>query len=159
MSFKVDGLDEFEKQLKKAIRKSGKLYKDLQYEVGKQHLTDAAQVLKSEGHEDSGQLIDSYERKPHDGKKEWALFVDGDTIEVGTKVFYANMLNDGHKLVKIKRGISKTGRATKRKKTVGYVPGIHYNEKALNRTKEVIPKMVEDFIKKIGKEAGFDVEK
>lgn len=153
MSFKIEGLDQLSKALGHAARDK-KRYNQLRYDVGKKHLQNcAAEVPVS-----SGRLRASFKRELYKGQKEWILFVDPcETIEVGTKVWYARMVEDGHKLVKVTRKKMKNGRIRRTKKNLGFVPGTHFFKRALEKTNRDIPEMVDDFIREIGKEAGFDV--
>jgi hypothetical protein len=152
--FRISGMDQ---QLQRMIREASNRnrYDDLRYDVGRRHLDNCAERCG----EVSGQLIASFRRQPFQGKKEWILNGQySESIEVGTSVFYAHMLNDGHRLVLRRR--NKKGVPIKGKrglKEVGFVPGTHFMEKALDQTKEDIPGMVQDFFRESGKAAGFNV--
>ncbi|MCL6499007.1 MAG: hypothetical protein K6U07_03135, partial [Firmicutes bacterium] len=91
--FRIEGLDE---QLRNMVNEAMNRdrYDKLRYEVGRNYLDNCAKHCG----EVSGQLIASYKRQEYGGKKEWVLngkFTDA--IEAGTKVFYARMVNDGHR--------------------------------------------------------------
>lgn len=153
MSFKIDGLDKLSKALGKAAKDKTR-YDQLRYDVGKKHLDNCA----SEAPVSSGRLKSSFKRELYKGQKEWILFVDpGETIEVGTKVWYAKMVEDGHRLIKVTRKKTKTGKIRRYKKDLGFVAGTHFTKLALERTNRDIPDMVDDFIGDLGREAGFDV--
>lgn len=152
--FSISGLDE---QLQRMLREANNRnrYDDLRYDVGRKHLDNCA----NECGEETGQLVASFKRQPFNGKKEWVLNGKfSDSIEAGTIVYYARMVNDGHRLVLRRR--NKKGEPIRGKrglKEIGFVPGTHFMEKALEQTKEDIPEMVRDFIRETGKAAGFDV--
>ncbi|WP_163854627.1 hypothetical protein [Paenibacillus elgii] len=158
--FRISGLEEHIRQMERAAR-DRKRYDELRYEVGKANLDNNAKLCG----EKSGRLVASFRRQSYKGKKEWILFVNPvDTVEVGTKVFYARMVENGHKLKVpygrptriVRSGVDK-GKRRRRVKTKGFVPGKHFMRRALEKTNEQIPGMVDSFLKKIGKEAGFDV--
>lgn len=148
--FRIDGLDNLIAGLNKAARNT-KRYDKLRKDIGKLHLKNCAKTCG----EESGQLKDSFLGVPHNGKRETILYLDGkDTIEAGTHVFYAKMVNDGHVLAYRRKGKNgKRGRKVKK----GFVPGTHFMEKALNMTNEQIPEKVDQFLKDLGREAGLDV--
>ncbi|RTE05492.1 hypothetical protein [Paenibacillus whitsoniae] len=152
--FRIEGFDE---QFRRLAREAGdkRRYDDLRYDVGRKFLDHCAE----ESPEKTGQLIASFKRRSFDGKKEWIL--DGkhaESIEAGTKVFYASMLNDGHRLVIRKR--NKKGERIRGKRGLkenGFVKGTHFMDKALAKTNQDIPEMVESFLRETGRAAGFDV--
>lgn len=152
--FRIEGFDD---QLRKLVHESGnrERYDDLRYNVGRNYLDNCAERCG----EDSGQLIASFKRRAFNGKKEWIL--DGkhsESIEAGTHVFYARMLNDGHRLVLRRR--NKKGQPIKGKrglKEVGFVKGTHFADQALKKTEQDIPDMAREFLREMGKAAGFDV--
>lgn len=153
MSFKIEGLGELTSALGKAA-KDKESYNNLRYDVGKKHLENCAETVA----ESSGRLKSSYKREPWNGQKEWILFADvGETIEAGTKVFYAPMVEDGHRNVRVTRRKTKSGRVRRYKKEYDFVPGDYHHKRALEMTDKDIPDMVDDFIKDIGRKAGFDV--
>jgi hypothetical protein len=155
MSFKIEGLDGLIDGLERASRNKQR-YEDLKYDVGKRFLENCAKTCG----EDTGQLKASFKREPYKGKREWVLDAKhGDTIEAGTKVFYARMVEEGHKLVKVRKTKLKNGRVRRTKKVVGFVPGTHFMLKALEHTDKEIPGMVEKFLNDVAKEAGLNVEK
>lgn len=153
MSFKIEGLNELSSALGKLARDKTS-YNNLRYDVGKKHLENCAETVG----ESSGRLKSSYKREPWNGQKEWILYADvGEIVEAGTKVFYAAMVEDGHRNVKITRKTAKSGRVRRYKKEYDFVPGDHHHKRALEMTDKDIPVMVDDFIKGIGRKAGFDV--
>ncbi|WP_438445904.1 hypothetical protein [Gorillibacterium sp. sgz5001074] len=152
--FRINGLDTLIQDMNRESRNRSR-YDDLRYDVGRRHLHNCAEHCG----EDSGQLVASFRRQPFNGKKEWVL--NGryaDSIEAGTSVFYARMLNDGHRLVLRRRNSKGVPIKGKRGlKEVGFVSGTHFMERALDQTQEDLPELVRDFLRETGKAAGFDV--
>ncbi|HML46315.1 MAG TPA: hypothetical protein PKE04_06150, partial [Clostridia bacterium] len=99
---------------------------------------------------DTGRLRASLQRKPWNGEQEWVDERDKDTIRVGTRVYYAIMVNDGHVIGKRK------SKAKHRKRTgpvdysnytdvKGWVPGLFFTEKALKALEADVAQEVEAF--------------
>lgn len=130
MSFEIEGLDEMEKALGVALKKAPKEFNGL-----KQDIKDLAfkNTLKHVP-EDKGRLKASFEKKTFEGKEE---FIEEDltkeTFAVGTKVWYAHMIENGHK--------KKGGK--------GFVKGVKFMEKGLEETAKEIPSLANAMLEKV----------
>lgn len=67
-------------------------------------------------------------------------------VEVGTRKFYAKMVEEGHVLKRSRKGPA-----------LGFVQGKWYFKKAVEETEKELPKHLKASIRRIGKEMGFDV--
>jgi hypothetical protein len=76
--------------------------------------------------------------------------VDKDGMLVYTPAPHAHLVEYGHKIVvggKLNQGGS----------VVGFVRGKYYFRKAFKQTEKELPKLLKDYVRKIGKELGMDV--
>lgn len=147
-------MEEFEKKLLKTIREMPKKHQELLERAGELLLDNAAE----ETPEDEGRLKGSYKRIPYKGKEEWVLEVEDDEVKAGTNVYYARMVEEGHKLVRVKKRVKRGRRVYRVKEDLGFVPGKHYFRKAFEKTEEELPDLLEDFMRELGKELGLDVK-
>lgn len=153
MEFEIKGLDELAQKIQKTIREH-RAYNQALLDAGNLLLANAAKITP----EVEGRLKASYEKRPFKGQKEWILRrTDNDTIEAGTSVYYAHMVEEGHELVRVRRVLRKGGRVRRSKQTLGHVAGKHYLQKALEETEKQLPEIMENMLRSVGKEAGFDV--
>jgi hypothetical protein len=157
--FEVIGLQQFQRNLTKVLAENPRKFKELMFDLGTSGLNNAASsVPRKKGH-----LKDSYLKNySYKGKQQWFMnLTSSDMVEYGTKVFYASMVENGHDIVLIKRfkGKDKKGRSrTRRKKIkVGYVTGKKYFSKSLPKTNSDIPDLINNFLRRLGMGAGFDV--
>jgi len=67
-------------------------------------------------------------------------------VEVGTNLFYAKMVEEGHVIKTSRKGEVK-----------GFVPGKFYFRKALEETEKELPAHLKQSIRRIAKEMGLDV--
>ncbi|HML46165.1 MAG TPA: hypothetical protein PKE04_05385 [Clostridia bacterium] len=99
---------------------------------------------------ETGRLRASLQRKTWNGEQEWVDERDKDTVRVGSRVYYAVMVNDGHVIGKRKKN------AKHRKRTgavnydnysnvKGWVPGLFFTEKALHALEADVAQEVEAF--------------
>ena len=98
----------------------------------------------------SGRLRASLRRKPWKGEQEWVDERDKDTIRVGSRVYYAVMVNDGHVIGKRKsktKHRKRTGPVDYNNYTdvKGWVPGLFFTEKALQALEADVAQEVEAF--------------
>lgn len=129
-------LKEFDQFLHRAIRKAPDMHAELLKQLGELVLDKVAE----ETPEVEGRLKASYQRRPFRGENEWVLNVDGDTVEAGTTVFYARMVEEGH--------AKPDGK--------GFVPGRHYFQKGYEKAEQEFDRLADQFFRKLGEEMGFD---
>jgi hypothetical protein len=161
-SFKIEGLSEFQNKLANTLRNNQRKYDELRLKIGKQLLKNAAKQVASDRMVETGRLLSSFQMEPYTDKKgtheEWKLKLIGkDVIEAGSTVWYARLIEEGHILTKVNRTKNENGKVRRNKKILGFVPGKHYFAKAMEKTYSELPELTEDFLKELGKEAGFDV--
>lgn len=93
ITFKIEGLKELEKEFENSIKKAPKEYEKLKKDIKDLAFENTAKYVPA----DQGRLRGSFEKKPWNGKKEW---VEGDfnkgVFMIGTKVWYAHMIDKGH---------------------------------------------------------------
>jgi len=129
-------LDDFGERLSKAIKKAPDLHQELLQKAGELVLDKAAEETPVV----EGRLKKSYKRQPFEGEKEWIINIDGDTVETGTTVYYARMVEEGHAKPKGK----------------GFVAGKHYFRKGYEKAEREFDKLAEEFFQRLGEVAGFD---
>lgn len=130
MGFEITGLEELEKGLEKAIKKAPEEYKKLKEEIKETVFKNTFEHVPN----NKGRLKASFEKKPFNGKEE---FIDEDlnkeTFAVGTEVWYAHFIENGHK--------KKGGK--------GFVPGVKFMEKGLEKTAKEIPKLAQNMLDRV----------
>lgn len=127
-------LDDFGERLSKAIKKAPDLHQELLQKAGELVLDKAAEETPVV----EGRLRASYERKSFNGEEEWEIKIEGDTVEAGTNVYYARMVEEGH---------AKPG-------SKGFVSGKHYFQKGYEKVEKELDKLAEEFFEKLGEVAG-----
>lgn len=165
ISFEVQGLTEFQNKLVNTLRNKQKKYDELRLKIGKRLLKNAAKQVKVDGLVETERLLDSFEMKPYTDKKgvheEWINKLIGkDVVKAGSEVWYARIVDEGHLAMGYERYKNKYGRERSRnnKKILGFVPGKHYFRKAMEKTYFELPELINEFLKDLGKGAGFDVK-
>ena len=159
---KVSGLSKLVADLDKAARAAPREYQNLQKRVATRYFVHLDQHAPQD---DEGRLRKSFHKIPYEGQAEWVENIDGNDVEVGTKVYYAPMVNDGHVIGKRDKGHNHGGRKGPRyakgkynggkdKKDLGFVPGTHFTEAALNDTNAELPGLAEDFLADLLKGVG-----
>ena len=130
ITFKIEGLKELEKEFENSIKKAPKEYEKLKKDIKDLAFKNTAKYVPA----DQGRLRGSFEKKPWNAKKEW---VEGDfnkgVFMIGTKVWYAHMIDKGHVTVDGK----------------GFVKGVNFMEKGLEETAKAIPKMKEEMLERV----------
>jgi hypothetical protein len=130
MGFEITGLEELEKQLNKAIRKAPKEFKKLKDDIKDLTFKNTAKHVPS----DKGQLKAAFEKQLFRGKKEYVEEdLSKEAFAIGTDVWYAHMIENGHKL--------KGGK--------GFKQGVKFMEKGLEETAREIPAMERAFIERV----------
>lgn len=129
-------LEDFGERLSKAIKKAPELHQELLQKAGELVLDKAAEETPVV----EGRLRASYERKSFNGEEEWEIKIEGDTVEAGTNVYYARMVEEGH---------AKPGGK-------GFVSGKHYFQKGYEKAEKELDKLAEEFFEKLGEVAGLD---
>lgn len=141
-------LNKFVRDLDKAAKSTPKAFKRFQRRVGDRYFD----CLKTHAPpDDEGRLRASFERKTTEFGKEWVETYKKDTIEVGTAVYYASMVNDGH--IVGKRIDNKGHRkidAAERKAQAGkhkrqWVEGRFFREAAEQDMDRDMPALAEEF--------------
>lgn len=128
-------LEEFQRRLDEALRQAPELHQEFLKKAGELVLDKAAEQTP----EVEGRLKGSYERRPFKGEQEWVLNVDGDTVEAGTNVYYARMVDEGH--------AKPDGK--------GFVEGKHYFRKGYEQAENEVEELAQEFFEQIGRGMGF----
>jgi len=146
MSFEINGLDEMEQTFLKALRRNKKEYRKLLTKVGQMLMANTADRAPRK----SGRLRASYKMLPWKGKVEGEIrIVNKDTVEAGSAVFYANIVEQGHPVVKVTRTKAKGKRTRRNKEEVGYAEGHHFQKKAMEETRRQLPGLAEEFFESL----------
>jgi hypothetical protein len=154
---KVTGLSKLVDALDHAARIAPGEYQALQKRVAGRYFVHLDQQAPPD---EEGRLRKSFHHQLYDGQEEWVEEYSGSDVEVGTKVYYAPMVNDGHVIGKRAKGHNhgsrKGARRAKGKYEInkGFVPGTHFAEAALKDLEPELPKMAEDFLAGILKGVG-----
>ncbi|MBO5093911.1 MAG: HK97 gp10 family phage protein [Lachnospiraceae bacterium] len=141
--FSFEGLEEFERDLKKAIEKAPAQAEETLAELAKEFKNAAKKKANAE--------LKPHERKENQKKKaikrKWGhKLVDdnlGATALVWNSARHFHLVENGHNLV---RG----GRV------IGFVPGKHIMEKTRNDYKDIVPERFEKMVDDILKECDLD---
>lgn len=141
--FSFEGLEEFERDLEKAIRKAPAQAEETLVELAKEFKASAKKKANSE--------LKHVKREGDD--KKWAIskkwghkLVDdyiGATALVWNSAPHFHLIENGHQLV---RGGN----------VIGFVPGKHIMEKTRNDYKDIVPERFEKMIEDILKESDLD---
>ncbi len=130
MGFEITGLEELEKGLEKAVKKAPKEYEKLKNDIKDRVFKNTLKHIPV----NKGRIIASFEKRTFDGKEE---FIEEDlsreVFAVGTKVWYAHMIENGHK--------KKGGK--------GFVKGVKFMEQGLEETAKEIPEMAQDMLDRV----------
>ena len=138
--FNIEGLEELERDLRKAIKKAPAQVEET--------LIDLAKEFKSAAKKRANAELKSHKRKEDQKsksiKRKWGhkLVNDrlGATAMVWNSARHFHLIENGHNLVKGKGG-----------RVIGFVPGKHIMEKTRNEYADIVPKrfekMVEDILK------------
>lgn len=146
MSLQIDGLDELEQTYMRALRKNKVQYRKLLKRVGKSLMANTADRAPRK----SGRLRASYKMLPYKGTVEGEIrIINKDTVEAGSTVFYANIVEQGHPIVKISRSKEKGKRTRRNKTSVGYAEGQHFQKKALDDTRRQLARLAEEFFEEL----------
>lgn len=141
--FQIEGLEELERDFKKAIKKAPAQTEETLIQLAKEFKNSAKKRANSElkPHEREG------EQKKKAIKRKWGhKLVDdnlGATVLVWNSARHFHLIENGHNLV---RG----GRV------VGFVPGKHIMENTRNEYKNIIPDRFEKMVDEILKESDLD---
>lgn len=138
--FNIEGLEEFERDLQKAVEKAPARAEETLVELGKDFKKSAKKKANSQlkAHNREG------DEKKKAIKRKWGhKLVDenmGATVLVWNSARHFHLIEDGHNLV---RG----GR------TVGFVPGKHIMEQTRNEYENIVPQRFEEMVDDILKES------
>lgn len=141
-------LTRFVRDLQKAARDTPEAYKRMQRKVGERHfklLDEAAPP------DDEGRLRASLQKRSAGFGKEWVENYKKDAMEIGTKVYYAPMVNDGHIVGKRvdNTGHRKTDasarRAAAKKAGRAWVPGCFFREQAEDAIEGEMDQIADEF--------------
>lgn len=142
-SFKlrIDGLEELEKDIKKAVENSPKeLKKELQ-KIGNDFRKSARKRTPDYKHH-KGNPKSKLKRR----YGQWAFAENDKTgITIYNDAPHFHLVELGHNLVKGKNG-----------RIIGFVPGQHMMEKTKNEYEDIVPERFEQIIDKILKESDLD---
>lgn len=154
---KVTGLGKIVDALDSAARKAPGEYQRLQRKVATRYFVHLDQHAPPD---EEGRLRKSFHKVPFEGEEEWVEEFRSHEVEVGTKVYYAPMVNDGHVIGKRAKGHNHGSRKGARRAKGGYevdkgfVPGTHFAEAALDDLNAEIPEMAEEFLADLLKGVG-----
>lgn len=129
-------LEEFQRRLDQALRQAPTMHRELLQKAGELVLDRAAEQTP----EVEGRLKASYERRTFQGEKEWELNVDGDTVEAGSNVYYARMVEEGHA----------------KPDEEGFVEGKHYFRKGFEQAENEIVNPANEFFEQLRRVMRFD---
>ena len=155
MAKAIKGLSKLADDLNKAAQQAPAKYQALQKNVATRYFVHLDQNAPPD---DEGRLRKSFHRQPFDGDEEWVEEYSGYDVEVGTKVYYAPMVNDGHVIGKRAKGHNHGSRKGARRAKGGYevnkgfVPGTHFAERALDDLQPDLTRMAQDFLADVLKE-------
>lgn len=143
-------LDRFVKLLDLAVSDAPKKYKAMQRKVSDKFFES---LLANAPPDDEGRLSASFRKQPWEGQEEWVEELKRNEVEVGTKVYYASMVNDGHVIGKRARGNNHRKRSAQDRMTgggysirKGWVEGQFFLEKAEGATEEMLGQIGEEFM-------------
>jgi len=137
--FEIDGLEELERDLTKAIRKCP--------EQAKETLKDLSKDFKKSAKKRANSELKSHTREGNDKKKaikaKWGSRIVDENAGMAALIWnsarHFHLVENGHNMV------NKNGQ------TVGFVPGKHIMEKTRNDYKDTVPdrfqEMVDDILK------------
>jgi hypothetical protein len=154
---RASGLGKLVDALAKAAKEAPGEYQALQKRVATRYFVHLDQHAPPD---EEGRLRKSFHRVPYEGEQEWIEEYGPTDVEVGTSVYYAPMVNDGHVIGKRAKGHNhgsrKGARRAKGKYEVnkGFVNGTHFAEAALNDLKADLAPMAEDFLADLLKGVG-----
>lgn len=142
-NFEIEGLEELEEDLKKAIKKAPA--------QAEETLINLAKDFKKSAKKKANTELKPHNRKGDQQKKaikrKWGHRLVGDNVGAAVLVWnsarHFHLIEDGHNLVK-------NGR------TIGFVPGKHIMEKTRNDYKDIVPERFQQMIDDILRERDLD---
>lgn len=142
-TFEFEGLEELERDLRKAIKKCPVKAKETLKLLGRDFRKAAYHKANSE--------LKPHTRKEGDKKgaikRKWDSKVIGEGVEMTALIWnsarHFHLIENGHNLVK-------------NGKIIGFVPGKHIMEKTRNDYKDIVPEKFEEMIDEILKESDLD---
>lgn len=142
-TFEFEGLEELERDLRKAIKKCPVKAKETLKLLGRDFRKAAYHKANSE--------LKPHTRKAGDKKgaikRKWDSKVIGEGVEMTALIWnsarHFHLIENGHNLVK-------------NGKIIGFVPGKHIMEKTRNDYKDIVPEKFEEMIDEILKESDLD---
>jgi hypothetical protein len=149
---KVTELDKLCRELDLAVRKEPQQYRALQGQVADRFFSLLSENTPPD---DEGRLRASLNRQPFKGQSEWVEEYDSRSVEAGTKVYYAPMVNDGHVIGVRDKGHNHGSKNGKRRAkgaysiNKGWAEGTFFTEKAVEQMEQEMPHMAADFLKKL----------
>lgn len=141
-------LDRFVRDINRAARDTPKAFRKMQQSVSNRmfQLLDQAAPPDEEG-----RLRASYQKRSVGHGKEWVEKINKSEMEVGTSVYYAPMVNDGHVVGRreTNRGHRKTDRdareAAARAAGKAWVEGRFFREAAESVIENEMPRFADEF--------------
>lgn len=152
MPFEMNDLNVLSSGISKSIRGRRKRQARMQKDIAEVFF-DACKA--GDYQDDEGDLRQSFE----DGHPDQIKKTMGDTLELGTKVYYAIMVEEGHVIgVRDKRHNHRGKRSGKVKGgyviNKGFVPGVFFTQKALDAVDAQLTGIADKLLTDMGKEAG-----
>ncbi|MDE6984777.1 MAG: hypothetical protein K2O99_09655 [Lachnospiraceae bacterium] len=141
--FRLEGLEELERDLEKAVRKAPA--------QAEKTLVDLAKKFKKSAKKRAQTELKPHDRKSGQEKKaisaRWGHKLVGDSLGAAALVWnsapHFHLIENGHQLVR-------NGRA------IGFVEGKHIMEKTRNEYKDIVPEQFEKMVEDILKECDLD---
>lgn len=143
-------LDRLVRALNMAVQGAPKKYKLMQRQVSEKFFRN---LVHSAPPDDEGRLKSSFYKQPWHGQQEWVEDFKKGSVEVGTSVYYAPMVNEGHVIgVRMKGNSHRKTSAESRKTSAGYTKvkgwadGSFFLEAAEEATDKMLDQVAEDFL-------------
>ncbi|MBO8158831.1 HK97 gp10 family phage protein [Thermosyntropha sp.] len=144
----ITELDKWEKWVLAIIEDSPTHYRKLVRQAGNLVKKKARQITPKV----SGDLRKSYRVRVKKSPSNEYI------VEVGTNLFYAKMVEEGHAIVKYRRHkIPGKVRPRREKIELGFVPGKFYFRRACEEAEKEFPALLKQSIRQMAKEMGLDV--
>lgn len=132
---RITGISKLTAGLDRAAKAAPREYEKLQHKMADRYFS---LLLKHAPADEEGRLLSALNRVPYKGDKEWVEEYNGSDVEVGTKVDYAPLMNDGYVTARQDGSGGEAG--------AGFVKGTHFFEAALQDLQPELTKMAGDFL-------------
>lgn len=152
MSFDMPDLNVLASGISKSLRGRRKCQERMQKDISDVFF-DACKAGDYE--DDEGALRESF----NDGDPDQIKEAHGDTLELGTRVYYAIMVEEGHVIgIRSKRHNHQGKRSGKVKGGYavdkGFAPGVFFMQAAMDQLDGLLPGIADKMLEDMGREAG-----